>query len=142
VLPANRDQVTAMFSPTPIPEPANPLLRPLPQPPPDPVPADGEALWLTTLFLGLKRLRLVEHAFWIMASHGISASRPFPLVCAACQKPWRCPEITWAADWILSAQRLGLLNEVGLELSGDVLDILASWGSDLAARAGAGRIDG
>jgi hypothetical protein len=77
-----------------------------------------------------------------LTSHGISASGPFPFICVACQKPWRCPEITWAADWILSAKRLGLLDELDLELSDDILNILASWGSVTSVRAEAGRSDG
>jgi len=78
-------------------------------------------------------LRLIGHACWLLASHGISPAGPFPLVCATCQKPWPCPEITWAADWILAAQRLGFLDDFGLCLSDNVLAIVAAWGSEATA---------
>ena len=90
-----------------------------------------DALYLAA-FRNYHELSLLGHAFWILASHGVSEGGPFPLVCAACQKLWRCPEIVWAADWILKAKRRGLLDQFDLELGDDVLALLASWGSDVA----------
>src|SRR6266536_5766841 len=144
------------FSPTPIPEPVNPPPRPSPQPPPDPaIPtgANGEAgnhrqPWQDAPYLGLP-----SHAFWILAWQGVSPDGPFPLVCTACNKPvqpkswlyvfdaWPsleqlaakasltgcCPQATWAADWVLSAHRLGLLDIFGLKPSDDALAALRLW---------------
>src|SRR6266511_5516894 len=117
-----------MFSPTPIPEPANPPRRP-PQPPPDPTPPDNEAPRLIAV-LDFNLLRLVEHAFSILASHSLSPSGP--LICVACLKPWRCLEVTWAADWTLAGKRRGFLDDGGLDVSDDILAVLACWGTDIA----------
>jgi hypothetical protein len=81
-------------------------------------------------FQDFNLLRFIEHAFWLLASHGIRPSGPFPLVCEACMKPWPCPEITWAADWTLTAKQLGLLEKFGLQVGEDIMAILASWGRD------------
>jgi hypothetical protein len=115
------------YSPTPIPEPVDP---PLPPDAPDPLnPAPNPTARAAALAASCQRnlLRLTEHAFWVLVSHGVSLEGQLPLICAACQKPWRCPEFRWAADWILTAKRVGLLDEFALRLSDDVRAIVGAW---------------
>jgi hypothetical protein len=78
--------------------------------------------------LDAQLLRFTEHALWILASHGVGEGS-FPLVCAACQRPWCCPEIVWAADWILKAQQLSFLAASSFHASDDRLVIVAPWGT-------------
>jgi len=141
------------FSPTPVPEPANPLPSPQPQSDPtipSPPPSVAEQLSETAAeyrafsrsgvdreaFLDHNFLRLIEHAFWLLASHCIDPRGPFPLVCAACSQAWPCPSIIWAADWILAARRHGLLEEFGIQITEDIAGIIERWHRDgLAATA-------
>lgn len=80
-------------------------------------------------------LRLIEHAFWVLSSHGIEPGGPFPLVCMACGQPWLCRLGAWAANWILVAQRHGLLDQFGLRVGDDILAIMERWCRDGAAPA-------
>src|SRR2546430_16787806 len=137
------------FSPTPIPEPVDPLPPP-PQPRPDPAapfprPATGPEPCLTPgsralrlrrtaygdayleAFWDFNMLRLIDHAFGVLASHGIDPGGPFPLVCATCQKPWPFPLVTGAAGWIIVVHRSGLLAEFGIPAGGDILAMLGRW---------------
>jgi hypothetical protein len=70
-------------------------------------------------------LRLSEHAFWMVSSHGPGGGDSS--VCAACEKPWRCPDVVWAGQWITYAIWSGLLEQAGVQLSNDVVAILAPW---------------
>ncbi|SRR6266508_1153824 len=137
--------MASTFSPDPIPLPPSPPPPP-PQPLPEPSPnfafrrgdqapsakrqLQRRSAMYRAAFSDFNLLRVTEHAFWLLASHGISSSGAFPPVCAACRQPWRCQQVIWAAGWILRARRLGLLAEFGLELSDDILALLATWGAD------------
>jgi len=69
-------------------------------------------------FYRYQGLRLVEYACVVLASHEPGLDDPG--LCAVCRKPWRCPLAMWAADWILTAQGLGLFTEYGIS-AGDTL---------------------
>jgi hypothetical protein len=115
------------FSPTLVPE--------LESPPPQP----GQGSYSVALLEALhdyNLLRLLDRASRILVSHSVSSDARFQLVCLACRKPWCCPDVVWAVDWILKAKRHGLLEQLGLEISNDVMALLAAWGSDAPVPAG------
>jgi hypothetical protein len=95
---------------------------------PDIPPPSGLRLDTTTgvrAVINHAALRLSEHAFWIVASHG--PARRDGGICAACQHPWRCPDAIWAAQWIAYTVETSLLERLGVELGGGVASMLATW---------------
>jgi hypothetical protein len=121
------------FGQTPTPQPADPS-RPRRRTA-SAAAAGGTGYTRTDALRDYHELALTGHAFWILATHGIAPNAVFPFDCALCGKPWRCPEVVWAADWIIQAHRHGVLDQHGLRLGNDCLAVIKSWGSEPALAA-------
>jgi hypothetical protein len=52
-------------------------------------------------------LRLTEFAYSILSRHGPG---PDLMTCLVCQRPSLCPLSVWAAEWICTAYRHGLVS--------------------------------
>jgi hypothetical protein len=68
-------------------------------------------------FFSFNAFRLTEYALMVVASH--TPQQVDPPVCGVCGKRWLCPLTRWAADWILTARRLGLMEVLGPLLDDD-----------------------
>jgi len=107
--------------------------QPLPEPSPNLLVTTPDLARLGAFSFTVDLLRVAQHALGVLASHGISPSGPFPFVCVVCGQPWRCSDIVWATDWVLAAQRDGLLDEAGVYVSPDMVAILEHWSAQTAS---------
>jgi hypothetical protein len=62
-------------------------------------------------------LRFTEFALSILSRHCPVGDR---LLCTICAKPWRCPLVIWAVDWIITVWQNKTLGTLGPSLLDDL----------------------